>query len=317
MLSATVTLAAATPVLACDFCLISQGISPLETLSGSGFRITQRYALNDSVYRGTDEIDNPGAQESFWTTDLSGFHSVEQVPGLLLTANLPVRRTELDGHVHVHEDGEVEVHDDRGSEVGIGDMSLLARYTFLTHHTLDSTLLLAGTIGVKLPTGDTDGRVDGGDEFMDAHTQLGTGSTDLLLGASANLARGRFGVAANVLSGITGEGEVGDVDHSFGNWLNYDLTGRYRVWPGAVGAGSNSVFLSLGANGELRGRETEDGVELDDSGGHTVYIAPGVQVNFAQNWVFEFSYQHAVYHDLNSVQLGEDYKVFGSLTYLF
>jgi hypothetical protein len=42
-----------------------------------------------------------------------------------------------------------------------------------------------------------------------------------------------------------------------------------------------------------------------------------VQVNFAQNWVFEFSYQHAVYHDLNSVQLGEDYKVFGSLTYLF
>jgi hypothetical protein len=309
--------AAAAPVLACDFCLISQGISPLETLSGSGLRITQRYALNDSVYRGTDEIDNPGGRESFWTTDLSGFYSVEQVPGLLLTANVPVRRTELDGHVHVHGDGDVEAHDDQGGETGIGDVSLLARYTFFTHHTLDSTLLLAGTIGVKLPTGETDGKVDGEDEYMDAHTQLGTGSTDLLLGASANLARGRFGAAANVLGGITGEGEVGDVDHSFGNWLNYDLTGRYRVWPGAVGTGGNSVFMSLGANGELRGRETEDGIELDDSGGHTVYIAPGVQVNFAQNWVFEFSYQHAVYHDLNSAQLGEDYKVFGSLTYLF
>jgi hypothetical protein len=307
----------ASPVRACDFCLISQGISPLETLSGSGLRLTQRYALNDSVYRGTEEIDNPGGRESFWTTDLSLFHSVEQVPGLLLTANVPLRHTELDGHVHAHGDGEVEAHDDRGEETGIGDVSLLARYTFLTHHTLDSTLLLAGTVGVKLPTGATDGKVDGSDEFMDAHTQLGTGSTDLLLGASANLARGRFGVAANLLSGITGEGEVGDVDHSFGNWLNYDLTGRYRVWPATVGAGGNSVFLSLGANGELRGRETEGGVELEDSGGHTVYVSPGLQVNVEQNWVFEFSYQHAVYHDLNGVQLGEDYKVFGSLTYLF
>jgi len=318
VLTATALLAAAaSPAHACDFCLISQGISPLETLSGSGLRLTQRYALNDSVYRGTDEIDNPGGRESFWTTDLGIFHSVEQVPGLLLTANVPLRRTELDGHVHAHEDGEVEAHDDQGEETGIGDVSLLARYTFLTRHTLDSTLLLAGTVGVKLPTGATDGKVDGGDEFMDAHTQLGTGSTDLLLGASANLARGRFGVAANLLSGITGEGEVGDVDHRFGNWLNYDLTGRYRVWPAAAGAGGSSVFVSLGANGELRGRETEAGVELDDSGGHTVYVSPGLQVNVEQNWVFELSYQHAVYHDLNGVQLGEDYKVFGSVTYLF
>lgn len=308
---------AAPSALACDFCLLSQGISPLETISGSGLRVTQRYALNESVYQGTDEIENPGGQESFLTTDLTGFYSVTQVPGLLLTLNLPIRHTELDGHVHVHEDGEVEVHDDTGSATGIGDLSLLARYIFLTHHTLDSTLLLAGTVGVKLPTGETDATVDGGDEFMDAHTQLGTGSTDFLIGTSANLARGRMGVAANLLAGITGEGETGDVDHSFGNWLNWDVTGRYRVWPSTVGAGSNSVFLSFGVNGELRGRETEDGVELDDSGGHTVYVAPGLQVNFAQHWVAEFSYQHAVHHDLNSTQLGEDYKVFGSLTYLF
>jgi hypothetical protein len=138
-----------------------------------------------------------------------------------------------------------------------------------------------------------------------------------LIGASGNVARGRLGLAANVLGGITGEGEVGDVDHSFGDWLNYDVTGRYRVYPGAIGGQPSTVFLSLGVNGELRGRETEDGVEVGDSGGHTIYIAPGMQVNFAEHWVAEFSYQHAVYHDLNGVQLGEDYKVFGSIVYLF
>lgn len=56
---------------------------------------------------------------------------------------------------------------------------------------------------------------------------------------------------------------------------------------------------------------------VDDSGGHTAYVAPGLQVNYAQHWVAEFSYQHAVHDYLNSVQLGEDYKVFGSLTYPF
>lgn len=58
-------------------------------------------------------------------------------------------------------------------------------------------------------------------------------------------------------------------------------------------------------------------MELDDSGGHTVYLSPGLQVSVGPNWVFEVSYQHAVYHDLNGVQLGENYKVFGSLIYLF
>ena len=310
--------AVVTPAKACDFCLISQGISPLETQRGSGLRITQRYALNDSVFKGTDEIDNPGAEERFWTTDYTGFYSVPQVEGLLLSLNLPLRSTELDGHIHAHEDGEVEFHPDRGSDGGVGDLSLLARYTFLKHHTLDSTLLLAASTGVKLPTGETDARLDNEpEEFMDAHTQVGTGSTDLLLGAGFNFARQRFAISGNALGSLTGEGEVGDVDHRFGNWLNYDLTGRYRLYPGTVGSVPTSVFLSFGVAGELRAKEEENGAPLSDSGGHTIYTTPGVQVNFAEHWVAELSYHHSVYHDLNAVQLGEDFKVFGSVTYLF
>ncbi|MGQ0657438.1 MAG: hypothetical protein ACT4NU_04975 [Chromatiales bacterium] len=290
----------------------------MQTQRGSGLRIAQRYALNDSVYDGSDEIDNPGAQERFWTTDLTGFYSVPHVAGLLLSSNIPIRVTEQNGHLHFHEeDREIELENDQGSAAGIGDVSLLARYTFLAHHTLDSTLLLAATTGVKLPTGDTDARTDAGDEFLDAHTQLGTGSTDLLAGASFNYALQRAAISGNALGGITGEGEVGDVDHRFGDWLNYDLTGRYRVYPETIGNVSTSVFLSFGVAGELRGKEKEGGETLADTGGHTVYLTPGVQVNFGEHWVAELSYHHAVYHDLNAVQLGEDLKVFGSITYLF
>jgi hypothetical protein len=33
--------------------------------------------------------------------------------------------------------------------------------------------------------------------------------------------------------------------------------------------------------------------------------------------VAEVAYHHAFHHDLNGTQLGDRYKVFGSLTYLF
>lgn len=299
---------------ACDFCLLQQGISPLETLSGAGARLTQRYTLLDSVYRGTHEVPNPGALEEYWTTDLSGFYS--PLPGLLLLANLPYRVTHVDGHMHVHANGVVELHDDKGGDEGIGDMALLARYTFFTRHTLDSSTLLAFTAGVKLPTGSTNGRTDDG-EYLDAHTQLGTGSWDGLFGGSFNYSRGRWSVSGNALATLAGEGEAGDGKHEFGDSVNYDATGRFRIFPAVPGGAASALFASFGIAGEWRGREIEDGMRAVDSGGHTLYLVPGLQWNIGPHWSAEFSYRHAVHHDLNAIQLGEDYKVFGSLTYLF
>jgi hypothetical protein len=316
-------LLAARPAEACDFCLIQQGISPLESLHGSGLRINQRYTLLDSVYAGSDEIPNPGAREEFWTTDVSGFFSPHD--RWLLLANLPLRVTRVDGHLHVHsghdaEDPEggddVELHPDRGGSEGAGDLSVLARYTAFQRHTLASTTLFAVSAGIKLPTGGTHGRTDDG-EFLDAHTQLGTGSVDFLAGLSLNHALGRLSFSANVTASFNGEGEAGDVDYGFGDALNYDVSSRFRVLPVTLGSTPVSVFVSLGLAGELRGREKEDGLTLPDSGGHTVYLSPALQANFGPHWVVEISYREAIHHDLNATQLGENYKVFGSVNYLF
>ena len=301
-------------VRACDFCLLQQGISPLETLNGAGARVTQRYTLLNTVYQGTRQIPNPGTLEEYWTTDLSAFYS--PTPGLLLMANLPYRVTHVDGHLHVHADRTVELHDDVGGDEGIGDLALLGRYTFFTHHTLDSSMLLAVTAGMKTPTGSTNGRTDDG-EFLDAHTQLGTGSLDALFGVSFYYSLGRVSVSGNALANFAGEGEAGDQEHEFGDSVNYDVAARYRLFPSVPGGSATSLFASLGVGGEVRGRETEDGMRAVDSGGHTVYIVPGLQWNIGPHWTAEFSYRHAVHHDLNAIQLGEDYKVFGSLTYLF
>ena len=302
---------------ACDFCILSQGISPLETLQGSGIRVNQRYALVNKVYEGDKKISlTPEPKEEYWTTEFTGFYGITE--DLTLLGVAPLRKTRLDGHLHVHADGEAEVHADMsGREMGLGDIAVLGRYSFFKRHALESTTTGAALAGIKLPTGKTNGKTMDGSEYLDAHLQLGTGSTDCLLGMSFSHALKRLSLSANLLSTITTRGKAGDKDHRFGNALNYDVTAKYRAWPAGAGPVGPQLFLALGVNGELRDREKEDGVKLPNSGGHTVYVSPAVQLVMASHWVFELSYQQAAYHNLNGKQLGENYKTNGAVTYLF
>jgi hypothetical protein len=299
---------------ACEYCLIGQGISPLQSQTGAGIRIAERYTLLDRVYAGSDKLPNPGVREEYWTTEFSGFYSFSD--RLMVLATLPYRRTDGDGELVASPSGAPEREDTSGGARAFGDLSLLGRYTLFARHTLDATTLVAGLLGVKLPTGATD-RYGNQGEYLDAHLQPGTGSTDLLAGVSVNHAMGRTSLSANLLASLAGKGETGDLTHRFGNSLNYDLTGKYRLSPSVTGASANALFVSLGINGEYRKREKLDGVTLPDSGGHTLYLTPGVQYRVAAHWIFEATYQQPLYHDLNELQLGETRKVFGSATYLF
>lgn len=300
---------------ACDWCLISQGISPLETYRGAGVRVNERYTRLNKVYNGTDKVDNPGAREEYLTAEFTGFYAVNE--DLMVLTTVPIRKTRMQGELVVRSDGAVEADPMKGKQEGLGDIAVLGRYTFYKDHTLDTTTAVAAVFGVKLPTGKTDGRTEDGNEFLDSHLQLGTGSTDFLAGISLSHVISRFTLSANILGSITTEGSSGDKTHRFGNMLNYDLTSKYRVYPGVPMPAGASVFVSIGVNGELRDREKEDGVKLKDSGGHTVYLSPGLQVSVERHWVFELLYQEALYHNLYGTQLGEDFKAAVSATYLF
>ncbi|MCC6710187.1 MAG: transporter [Gammaproteobacteria bacterium] len=315
---------------ACDYCLISQGASPLDTINGRGVRITERYTSLDSVYDGSRELANPGASETYYTTEVQGFWNPR--PWLTLIGVVPFRVTEVDGHLehqgghHHHDEAEEEhehddhdhdpavrgVEDQHGGDGGIGDISLLARARVFQHHTLASTTTVALMAGIKTPSGSTSGRADNGD-YLDAHLQLGTGSTDGLFGLSFSHARGRWSLSANALGAIKGEGEAGDHNYHYGDSLNYDLTARFRVTPATLGASLQQWFLSCGLAGELRGMEDEAGSRIFDSGGHVVFVQPGVQLNVGARWSFEVSAQVPIHHDLTGTQLGDDLKVMGSI----
>ncbi|MBI5407718.1 MAG: transporter [Nitrospirae bacterium] len=295
---------------ACEYCLLTQGLSPLQTSTGIGIRIDERYTVLNSMYQGTDKVDNPGNKETFLTTQFTGFYAIN--PDLAVLVVLPyVRKTmkEWDEGMGMFMEGKA---------IGLGDISLMGRYIFYKRHELASTTLFAGQVGIKLPTGATD-KKDNMGGIMDAHIQPGTGSTDLLLGLNLSHATGRFTLATNLLYFINGEGETGDAKHEFGDTLNYDVTGIYRIYP-AMPPGP-TVSLALGIAGEWRGDETEDGANIGGKG-HVVYLNTGILFIPDPQWIAELNYRPAIYHDLPVIsggeeQMGEDYKTALSLTHLF
>lgn len=312
----------------CDYCLISQGVSPLDTVNGRGLRVTERYTTLDRVYDGSRERANPGARETYYTTEVTGFWDPR--PWLTLIAVAPIRVTAVDGHLEHHggDEPHVDPHrdpsedpalrgveDQHGGDSGVGDISFLARARIFQHHTLATTTTVALLAGIKTPTGSTTGRADNGD-YLDAHLQLGTGSTDGLFGVALSHARGRWSVSANMLGAVKGQGQAGHEDFDYGDSINVDLTMRYRVSPATVGASERQLFLSCGVAGEVRGQETEIGSRIDDSGGHVLFVQPGVQLNLGARWTLEFSAQLPIHQDLTGTQLGDDLKLLGAISVL-
>jgi hypothetical protein len=300
---------------ACDFCLLSQGISPLDTMKGTGIKVSERYTVLDRVYRGTSEKTNPGAKEEHWTTELTGFYGIS--PEFMVLAVVPYKKGKTSGELDTTVTPVGFDPAMAGNASGLGDVALMGRYTFYKNENPDTTTVMAGVAGIKFATGRTDAKTADNMSYLDSHLQPGTGSTDYLLGLSWSHSLQRFSLSANLLGTITTEGKFGTTRHQFGNALNYDMTGKYRIAPEAFSPTRPQLFAALGINGEVREREKEDGVTVPDSGGNTVYLSPGLQLVLAPHWVVELSYQRAIYHNLNGTQLGESYKAIGGVTYLF
>jgi hypothetical protein len=297
---------------ACDYCQLTQGLSPLQTSTGIGLRLDERYSRLTHQYEGTDKVDNPGNKETFLTTQATVFYAINEDLSALVVIPYSVKTSK-----EVEEGTDESVH---GSSNGLGDISLLGRYNFFKRHQLDSTALISGLFGVKFATGATDKKNNDG-ELMDAHIQPGTGSTDLFLGLNLSYALGRFTLAANPLYVIAGQGEALDQEHQFGNTFSWDVTGIYRVYP-ATPPGQ-TVSVALGLAGEYRGNETQDGVNIGGQG-NVVYLNTGLLYIPHPKWIAELNYRPAIYHELpapppsgGETQLGEDYKAVISITHVF
>jgi len=165
---------------------------------------------------------------------------------------------------------------------GIGDLTLIARYTLYARDYPSGTARFAPLAGIKLPTGD---------EELEPIT---TDSIDFQLGGVATVTWdfGRYEIDADIIYRINTEAE----NFEKGDDFVYDLAYEFRVYPWTlpnVGV-PNFFYLVAEANGVFSKKSEQNGKTLDNSGGNILFLSPGVQ--FAtKRYILEASIQLPVW----------------------
>ena len=219
---------------------------------------------------------------------------------------------------HDHDSGLGEA-EFAGDSKGIGDISLFGQYRFYRSDNQDVALLA----GVELPSGETkEHGIEG--HLFEAEQQPGSGSVDPFVGLAMNHNLGRAGFSANILYTFTNEGtqqtELGDI-------FNYNLALSYRAYS-PEGTHDHHhhqhafnlldyVDLSLELNGDYREKVEINGMDEKHSGGHTLFISPGLRVGLAHRLSFYTSVGVPLINDYNGQQSEPDYRIIGGFSAIF
>lgn len=182
---------------------------------------------------------------------------------------------------------------DRGTQ-GFGDLTLFGRYTVFQDDRPGRTFRVAPFLGTELPTGEN----TESDKFgrLPPALQLGSGSWDPFAGVVTTYQTLDYQIDAQAkyLDNTEADGvEIGDV-------AEVDASLQYRILPGELGGGGVPAFLYgvLEANLVQQDKTRIDGIEDPDSGGTTLFLAPGLQY-VTTRWILESAVQLPVVQNLN------------------
>lgn len=277
--------------------------------SGRGWRFDARYDYfnqselrsgSDSVERGSIELPNEEEVQQT-TVNRNATFGVEYSPNA--TWGIGVSLPYFDRfHSTI---GERDTQISSSQSRGIGDVRVLARYAgFSPDHTSGLQF------GVKLPTGRTDDTFRNGPlagEIVDRGLQLGTGSTDLLVGAY------HFGaLAANwdyFAQGMLQLPVSSKDDFKPGNGVNLSLGTRYVA---------NSFFTpQIQINVRAEKRESGANADIANSGATLAYLSPGFTLNFSRRFAGFLFVQAPIWQRVNGTQIEPRYAVSAGLHYIF
>lgn len=184
---------------------------------------------------------------------------------------------------------------------GVGDLTVLGRYTAYEYNAPGRTFRIAPYLGVKAPTGDDN--VRDGSGRLPPPLQPGSGSWDALGGVVLTYQTLDFEIDSQVSYKANQEangfqtGDVAEFDGSF----------QYRLLPRSLGAGVPAFLYGvLEANLVHSARDRSGGADDPNSGGTTLFITPGLQY-VTQKWIVEAGVQIPVNQNLNGTALKTDY----------
>lgn len=194
---------------------------------------------------------------------------------------------------------------------GAGDLSLFLRHTELQIDRPGETLRLASLAGLKLPTG---ARRKGDDSApLPPSMQPGTGSWDPMAGLvfSWQTLGWEWDVSGSYQRRNAAEGfQAGDEGRLEGSF-------QTRIWQGPGQDGVPSyLYAVLEANAVWRGANRLRGIADPDSGGTSLYLAPGLQW-VGRRTVFESAWQYPVHQRFRGQGLRGDKTLYLSARFQF
>jgi hypothetical protein len=298
LLMATFTAASAWANCGSGFCSINTNTEIQNDSLAPGFSLNLRYEYVDldQTREGTNKIGargEPGGHDELETTNSNlvlGFdYAFDSHWGV--GVQLPYLNRK---HAHLHnpdEDGIAAGEEPEREEwkfSGIGDVRAVGRYRF----ELGSTSVGIHA-GLKLPTGDRNGKNDAGEE-AERSLQLGTGSIDLIAGL---FAKGAIGETQFRWFAQTQLQHAIATKENFrpGDEVTLDIGVRYFV--------TDAFAANLQLNTRYKRRDSGANAEPDESGGKYVFISPGISYAFAGGFQIFGYIQVPLYQNVNGVQL--------------
>jgi len=187
------------------------------------------------------------------------------------------------------------------SSRGIGDTSIFLRYTLHQNDQRGSTFRLAAFGGVKMPTGnDRETAILG---LLPPPLQSGSGSWDGFGGLVTTWQTLDFQVDAQLSYTVKTQAN----NFQAGNEARLDGSFQYRLFPRELQSGVPAyVYGVLETNFIHRDKNTFMGKTDPNSGGTTIFLAPGIQY-VTRRYILEAAVQIPVVQNLNGNALENDY----------
>ena len=186
---------------------------------------------------------------------------------------------------------------------GLGDSTVLGRYTIYAGDRLGETIRVAPFLGLKVPTGEDTKQDSLG--RLPQPLQLGSGSWDPLIGTTFTWLTFDWEFDAAVQYKRNSKAN----DFTVGDEARLDLSFQYRLWPRELGSGVPAFLYGvLESNLHWNDKNTAGNIRDPDSGGATWYLAPGIQY-VTKRVILETAVQVPVVQRLNGLALKNDYIV--------
>ena len=312
---------------ACELCAIYSASSARgESHSGFNFNISEQYVSQNTLQQKGDELHLPPLNDAYlntsWTHFVPGYNFH---PRLGINVSIP----------YIHRDfRRVEIPttggliDDEGTEHGLGDVALIARFAPIMKMEMDYSILFNVMAGIKFPTGDTerlDNEVDrakidralfgpdhnhsslGGIHQHDL--TLGSGSYDGIFGTSLTARWKRF---------------------YFNQQVQYYLRTKARDYeyadmfiasggPGAYLLIKDSWTTSLQGNVyyETSGSDDLIGQRNIHTGMAAWYAGPQLNITVGDHFSFNVAGEVPLTYFNRGLQTVVDYRIHGGLTWSF